>query len=162
MLKSLLGKSDATCALNKLVRMNLDSDAAYRKAAALVSDADIRTRFLEHAAQRAEFAAELSTKVAELGGQPATSGSLLNKVVIPLRLAFFKLTRADDAKLVASAEAAEDRSRDRYVKALQNQELDEPSRSILGRQMSGLRQSHAAMRELEIRLNQPAGVPEVP
>src|SRR5690606_12261966 len=101
-LKSLLGKSDARCALNELVALNKDSESAYRRASALVQDGRIKETFLRHADQRAEFARELADQVREMGGEPKLSGSMMAKVMVGAKLAFYSAASPEGTPVTTS------------------------------------------------------------
>ena len=150
MLKSLLGKkTDGTCVMNSLIQKNIDGERAYREAAELVTDNTVRDTFLMHAEQRAGYAAELATLVRSLGGEPARGSTSLAKVMIPLKMAWLKVTGAGTDRLVASAESGEDCAKNAYAKALEQDSLKGESRLVVERQMSGIQQSHARMKALK-------------
>lgn len=159
MLKKLFG-ADKSSGLNCLVKANKDGENAYRRAAELVSDDSVKETFLRHAQQRAGYAAELAAHSRALGAAPPGGGSLLAKVLLPLKMAWIRMVGADTARIVSWAEAGEDCAMKAYDRALKSSDLRGAARDAVERQMSGIRESHATMRRLEQKLAETGALPE--
>lgn len=151
MFKKLFGmKGNASCTLNCLIKSNKDGEKAYRAGAEIVKDAEVKQVFLGHAETRARNAADLAAEVRKLGDEPATGGTMLGKILIPLRMAWIKMMGGETSRLVSAAECGEDCARNSYAKALK-EELPIDARKLVEMQLGGIEESHDRIRAMERR-----------
>jgi uncharacterized protein (TIGR02284 family) len=149
MFKKLFGmKGNATCTLNSLIKANNDGAKAYRCAADIVKDDEFKQVFLGHAETRARFAADLSAEVRKMGGEPATGGTLLGRIVIPLRMMWARMMGDETKRMISCAESAEDCAKNKYHQALK-EELPEDAKRVLHMQAQGIEEAHDRIRNLE-------------
>jgi uncharacterized protein (TIGR02284 family) len=152
MLKNILG-ADKSNGLNCLIKANRDGAHAYRVAAEMLKDQDVKDTFLRHAEVRSGFANELSAQVERMGLEPPSGGSLMAKLMLPLKLAWIRMMGADTGRIVAAAEGAEDCAMKAYDTALKAEELKGDARELVKHQRAGIRDMHNAMRLLELRFS---------
>ncbi|HYD31604.1 MAG TPA: PA2169 family four-helix-bundle protein [Azospirillaceae bacterium] len=72
-----MDKSDIIESLNDLIQITEDSHDGYRRSAEDAKDSDIQSLFRDLSTQRESMVRELQDLVAQLGGQPTDSGTML-------------------------------------------------------------------------------------
>ena len=133
--------------LNDLIETCKDSEQGYRAAAEKVKDADTRSLFLNYARQRAEFALDLQSEVAKIGGEPPKSGSAAGKIYrvwVDLKTA---LTADHDHALLEEAERSEHAIVKNYREALSTN-LPGDLRLLVEKQYTVIEQTHQSIRAL--------------
>jgi len=139
--------SDIRSTLNDLIETCKDGEEGFRTAATKLKDSSIRTQFDQYANERARFASELQSQVAQIGGEPATSGSTsaaLHRGWIGLKSA---LTGESDHAILAEAERGEDVAVKNYRDAL-SKDLPSDIRSTIETQYRSVQQAHNTVRSL--------------
>ena len=136
--------------LNDLIEICKDSEQGYRTAAENVKAAQTRSLFLNYARQRAEFAGELETEVAQIGGEPATSGSpagAMHRVWVDLKSA---LLGNHDHAILEEAERSEDAIVKDYREALSKLSEEPPTglRGVVEKQYRVIESTHESVRSL--------------
>jgi uncharacterized protein (TIGR02284 family) len=66
--------------LNDLIRMNINSEKAYREAANLLDDPEIAQQFREYASVRHQFVMQLQEMMSVVGGQPAHDEKIVDSL----------------------------------------------------------------------------------
>ncbi|MGA2717285.1 MAG: PA2169 family four-helix-bundle protein [Bryobacteraceae bacterium] len=136
--------------LNDLIETCKDSEKGYRTAAENVKDPQTRSLFLNYARQRAEFASELQTEIAQIGGEPAKSGSpagAIHRVWVDLKSA---LVGNHDHAILEEAERSEDAIVKNYREALSKLSEDLPAdlRGVVEMQYRVIERTHGSVRSL--------------
>lgn len=157
MLKSLMGGHHP---LNCLVKANRDGEKAYRAAAAIAPDEQIKDEMIRRAEQRGKFADQLAAEVRESGAEPATGGSLLGKVLIPMKMAWLRVRGADRAVLATHAVKGEECALAAYSKAMKSGQLEGSAREIVQRQMSSIARSRDELKGIQEHAAPGEPVPE--
>ena len=135
-------------ALNTLVETCKDGEQGYRAAAGALRNPDLRRLFTMYAAERAQFAAELSSIIRQLGGEPEISGSVaaaLHRGWTNIRSA---VAGRSQRAVIAEAERAEDVAKQAYQHAL-GEDLPPDVRAIVDRQYARVREAHDRIRTME-------------
>jgi uncharacterized protein (TIGR02284 family) len=133
--------------LNDLIEICKDSEQGYRTAAEIVKDADTRSLFVNYARQRAEFARDLQIEGAQIGGEPAKSGTAagaIHRVWVDLKSA---LVADHDHAFLEEAERSEDAIGKNYREAL-SKDLPGNLRVTLEKQYVEIEQTHQSVRAL--------------
>ncbi len=138
---------DIRSTLNDLIETCKDSEEGYQIAAGKAQDADLRALFLNYSRQRAQFAAQLQSQVAAIGGEPARSGSVagaLHRGWVGLKSA---LSVEHDLAVLEEAERGEDATVKNYHHALAK-DLPSDIRTVVESQYAEIRQAHDNIRSL--------------
>ena len=134
--------------LNTLLETCRDGEKGFRNAAENVQNLKVKSRFIEFARERADFADELSQQVQRLGGTPASVGSASGAVHRGWMDVKGAVTSRDDSSLAAEAERGEDVAVSTYRHALA-QDLPSDIRSIVERQAARVKAVHDEVRAME-------------
>jgi len=153
---------DTIRTLNELIRVVHDGERGFAKCARHARSARLSRLFESRAGECAEFRAELSRLLQELGGVPdegRSVSSALYRRWVDLRVA---LNREDDAAVLEEGERGEDYALEAYRNAL-DEHLPETVRSLLLRQFERTMANHERIRRLRSLLSQraPATATEV-
>jgi uncharacterized protein (TIGR02284 family) len=135
--------------LNHLIETCKDAERGFRHVAGHASDPVLKSLFLDIAAQRAQFAADLLPHAQRLGGAHAhegTTAGALHRTWIDLRSA---ISRGDPAAAIHEAERGEHFSRDVYQDALGSM-LPPVAREVVEMQYAELRRTGERLRDLEL------------
>ena len=134
--------------LNDLIEINNDRIEGYEKAAKQTDETDLKTLFTEMSTQSRQLVADLKTKVAAAGEEPAEGTTVRGKVYrtwMDLKAVF----GGDDRKgILSSCEYGEDAAQKAYKEALSDDDLPADIRSIVAEQKSALRKSHDKIKAL--------------
>lgn len=133
--------------LNDLIETCKDSEEGYRAAVENIKDPQTRSIFLNYARQRAEFASELQSEVAKIGGEPARSGSsagALHRVWVDLKSA---VVGNHDHAILEEAERSEDAIVRNYRDAL-TKDLPSDLRGVVEEQYRIIERTHQSVRSL--------------
>jgi len=139
--------SDIRSTLNDLIQTLKDGEEGFRTSAESIKDVAARAQFQAFASQRAQFASELQSEVARIGGKPETSGSTsgaLHRGWIEMKSA---ITGKDDHAILAEAEKGEDAAVKNYREAL-SKDLPSDIRSTIERQYRDIQAAHQTVRSL--------------
>lgn len=134
--------------LNHLIETCKDAERGFRHVAEHVTDPATKSLFLDIAAQRARFVADLVPHAQRLGGANEADGTAvgaLHRTWIDLRSAIF---RNDRVAVVHEAERGEHFSRGVYRDALESM-LPPTARELVEAQYAELTKTAARLRELE-------------
>lgn len=134
--------------LNELIETLRDGQHGFKTAAEDVKAPDVAQLFQRYSAQRAEFVTELQTRVRALGADVEQTGSAtgaLHRGWINLKAA---LSSNEPHAVLEEAERGEDAAVEAYEKALDNQNLDLPTRDVISRQYREIQAAHDTVREL--------------
>lgn len=134
--------------LNDLTEILKDGEHGFRTAAKDVKAPELARIFERYATQRAEFASTLQAHVVSLGAKVEKSGSLtgdLHRGWINLKAA---LSSNEPHAVLVEAERGEDAAVEHYRKALDQGDLDQPTRDLLNRQYIDVKAAHDNVRSL--------------
>lgn len=134
--------------LNELITVLQDSQRGYKTAAENVKIPELTHIFARYAKQRAEFVIELQAHVNTLGEDAEKSGSVTGS--LPRGWINLKAALAINAPhaVLVEAEHSEDVTLSAYHKALDDSDLDESSREVIGLQYADVRAAHNHIRVL--------------
>ena len=141
-------EKQVTSVLNDLIETCKDGEQGFRTASEKAKDSSLKELFSEYAEQRAEYARELQSIVAELGDDPATTGhvsSTLHRGWINLKEA---LSKNEDKALIDECEAGEDAAVKNYRDAL-SKNLPEEISEVVQDQFAGVQEAHGVVRDLK-------------
>lgn len=137
--------------LNDLIRINNDRIVGYEKAIDELKEetTDLRPLFERYAQESREYARELSTEVARLGGTAAdgtTNSGKIYRVWMDLKAV---VAGKDRKAVLENCEFGEDAAQKAYDMALNTDETLEPSlRDLIVRQKTQLRVGHDEIKHL--------------
>jgi uncharacterized protein (TIGR02284 family) len=138
---------NAISILNNLIETCKDGELGFKTAAEGLKSAEIKTKFLEYARQRAEMVRELQTEVRRLGGDPEKSGSVAGSMHRGWLDIKSVVTGKDDHAIVAEAERGEDVAKSAYETALKDA-LPVTAQTIVQQQAAKVRQAHDHVRNI--------------
>jgi uncharacterized protein (TIGR02284 family) len=131
--------------LNDLIQINHDRVRGYEKAAEETnsSDADLRALFTDFANESRGYAAELSSLVKNLGGDPATDSTQRGKIYRAWMDMKAVITGSNRKAILGSCEYGEDAAQKQYERALEDSEnLPADIRQVVTDQKAKLRMGH--------------------
>ena len=131
--------------LNHLIEMCRDEALTLQYAMEHVRDPSVKTLFMELAADRAQFAADLLPHAQRLGGADAADGTTRGALRRRWMALKDTLMGADDTKIISQAEHAEDLARATYEPALDDM-LPPTARDLVERQWKEIRLAHERVR----------------
>ena len=134
--------------LRDLIATCRDSEEGFGKAAKGVHSENLRNRFSGIAAQRAEFAEELSARLKQLGDQPPESGHLSGIQHRGWRELEERSRSKGDTDLMVDCENGEDNTLRHYEQAL-TRDLPPPVRAMVERQRLAVQEALLELRNLE-------------
>jgi uncharacterized protein (TIGR02284 family) len=135
--------------LNDLIETTIDSAHGYEEAAENAKDPTLKTLFAERSRRRRELTRELQAEVRTFGGEPEDDQSLLGKAhnkFVDLKNA---ITGGDQKAVIDEVERGEDVIRDKYEKALRDEDLPPPAREVLSRAYETIRADHDEISRLK-------------
>jgi uncharacterized protein (TIGR02284 family) len=135
-------------ALNQLLEVCRDGEMGFASAAEHVQDAGTKWMFQEIARRRGQFADELKQEIRRLGGAPHEGGSLAGTVHRHWMDVKHALRGRNDAAIMAEAARGEETAVGAYANAVQAS-LPPPTRAIVERQQTDVRDTHDRVRALE-------------
>jgi uncharacterized protein (TIGR02284 family) len=106
--------------LNDLIETCRDGEKGFQTAAEHVRNPDLKQLFNQYSVQRAQFASELQSEVRQLGGSPATTGSVsgaFHRGWINIKSV---VTRGNDDAILAECQRGEDAAVGNYQRVLKN------------------------------------------
>ena len=140
----------AISVLNNLIETTRDGEKGFKTAAEGLTAPDIKHRFLQYSAERAQMTRELQAEVRRLGGDPELSGSVagaMHRGWLDIKSA---VTGKDDHAILAEAERGEDVAKNAYESAL-NESLPALTETLVLQQAAKVRQAHDDVRNLRER-----------
>ena len=139
--------NDIRSTLNDLIETLKDGEEGFRTSADNLKNAALRAQFQSFANQRSQFASELQSLVAGIGGKAETSGSTggaLHRGWIEMKSA---ITGNNDHAILAEAEKGEDAAVKNYREAL-SKDLPSDIRTVIERQYRDVQAAHQTVRAL--------------
>ncbi len=112
---------NAISVLNNLIETCKDGERGFKTAAEGLSNADIKSRFMQYSRERGQMSSELQAEVRRLGGDPEKSGSMagaLHRGWLDIKSV---VTGKDDHAIVAEAERGEDVAKSTYEGATEGE-----------------------------------------
>jgi uncharacterized protein (TIGR02284 family) len=128
--------------LNDLISITLDSADGYEKAAEETTAQDLKVLFSRRARERRQIVHDLQARVRALGGEPEDDGTILGKahrVFIGLKAS---VAGNDNKAVINEVERGEDQIKARYEKALNHENLSDPSREVVQRAYVSIKAGH--------------------
>jgi uncharacterized protein (TIGR02284 family) len=131
-------KDEIVDTLNDLIQITEDSHEGYRKSAEDADEQDLKSLFNDFSAQRGAMVRDLQKHVAEQGGAPEASGTILggaHRFFVDLKSS---VLGRDRAALLQEVERGENEAIRRYEQAL-DKELPTHLASVISQHLSRLR-----------------------
>lgn len=135
-------------ALNDLTEVLKDGQHGFETAAKDVKAPELAQIFQRYAQQRSEFASKLQSHVATLGADVEKSGSIagsMHRGWINLKSA---LSTNEPQAVLEEAERGEDAAVAAYRKALEQQDIDPATRTLIATQSTAVKAAHDHVRDL--------------
>ena len=142
-----MSNDDTIDTLNDLIEVSKDGEYGFRTSAEHARDAQLKALFTRRADECGQAARELMQHVAQLGGKAEDSGTTagaMHRGWVAVKAALSTYT---DLQILEEAERGEDKALATYRKALRD-DLAEPARSLVERQLEGVRRNHDQIRSL--------------
>ena len=142
-----MDRDDLIATLNELIETSKDGEEGFRAAADNVENAVLRAFFTEKAERCRQGAEQLQDLIRDMGGAPASSGSMagaVHRLWVNIR---GTLSGMDDASILAECERGEEAAAQTYREAL-NQPLPEDVRLIVDRHYSEIIANRDCVREM--------------
>jgi uncharacterized protein (TIGR02284 family) len=133
--------------LNKLIETCKDGEYGFRSCAEHVKSPDLKSIFLERAADCQRGASQLQGLVANLGGKPDTSSSATGTLHRGWVSVVGVLSGYSDKAMLDECERGEDAALERYREALK-QPLPPEIMSVVQTQYEGVKRNHDQIRTL--------------
>lgn len=134
--------------LNKLIETSKDGEYGFRTSAEYLKSADTRQLFLRRADECRDAAAELQALVTQLGGTAEDGGTAAGAVHRGWVSVKGTLAGYSDKTILEETERGEDVALDRYRNALESNALTPAVRTVIERQLEGVKRNHAQVRAL--------------
>ncbi len=138
---------DVIATLNHLIETCRDGERSFAHVAEHAKSAALRTLFSRRGDECALAAADLATCVRQLGGTPDSGGSAGGALLRGWSALRNSVAGSSDLALLEDCERTEDMALERYRRALEN-DLPEPERTLVMRQLEGVQRNHAEVRAL--------------
>jgi uncharacterized protein (TIGR02284 family) len=143
----MMDTQDVISTLNTLLVTTKDGEEGFRALAESVESPRLKTTFQTAALRCSEGAAELTTKIRGLGGDPSDSGSVGGAVHRVWTNVRSMVTGKDEHALLAEAERGQDAAKSAYQSAL-DQDLPADVRMLVQKQYQGVKENHDRVRQL--------------
>lgn len=147
-MKSELKDTDTIKTLNDLIEVLKDGEHGFKASAEDVKAPELAHTFERYAKQRAEFAAEVQSRVVTLGADEEESGSISGSVHRGWMNIKAALSTNEPHSVLEEAERGEDNAVIAYRKALEGTQLDHVSRDIVSRQFVEVKAAHDNVKQL--------------
>jgi uncharacterized protein (TIGR02284 family) len=128
--------------LNGLIKTTLDSMKGFKDAAEDAESTQFSTMFVDFARERSEVATALQAEVRRLGGDPEDDSGFLaaaHRSFMDLKAAF---TGKDDKAIIQEVERGEDYIKGKFQAALNDDDLDPSSRTVVERAFQSVKAGH--------------------
>jgi len=142
---------DIVDTLNDLIETCKDGEFGFESCAKHTQSSELRTLFLQRAAECRTAAAELQPYVVQYGGKPDHGGSAsgaLHRGWVAVR---GSLVGFSDQAMLDECERGEDAALARYRAALRDDDLPEPVKSVVARMQLGVQRNHDQIKMLRDR-----------
>ena len=142
-----MSNDDIVDTLNDLIETCKDGEFGFNACAKHTSSTELRSLFLQRAAECKTSAGELQPYVVQYGGKPDEGGSAsgaLHRGWVAVR---GSLVGFSDQAMLDECERGEDAAKARYHKALKD-ELPEPILALVQRQELGVQRNHDQIKAL--------------
>lgn len=139
--------SDTTAQLNRLIEVCLDGAKGYREAAENIDNNEYKRMFIDLAQQRNQFAVELQSLVAGMGGKPNADSSTraaFHRAMLDVKAA---LTGGGTKAVLEEVERGEDIAVDAYQEVA-NTTLPTLARDVVMRQYAAVKEAHDRVKAL--------------
>lgn len=134
--------------LNRLISHTLDSAENYRKAMGDVHSADLTLRFRIRCRERLATSSLLRDQVDAIGGDPQDDGTIRASVHRMLSNLYYVLHSGDWA-VVQEVDRQEEKLKERYDAALEDELLSAPSREAVLRAYESVREGRVELARLK-------------
>ena len=137
--------------LNSLVSTTLDSADGYLQAAKATKNLRFKTLFDRRALERKQLTGQLQTEIRNLGGVPATDGTILasaTRMFVNLK----NMVSDSDQTIVNVVESGEDSIKAKYESALKESCLSSPVKSVISSAYLIIKTGHDQMSNLKHEL----------
>lgn len=134
--------------LNDLIATAKDGEKGFSSAAEKAKEPSLKSLFSKYATQRAQYATDLQSFVAQLGGDAASSGHVsasLHRGWIGMKEA---LSKDEDKALIDECEAGEDAAVKAYKEAVAKI-LPPQVQTLVEKQFAGVQEAHGVIRDLK-------------
>lgn len=138
---------DTIDTLNDLIETCKDGEYGFRTSAEHVRSVELERVLSARAAECAQAASELQALVAQLGGKPEDSGSMVGAAHRGWVAVKGTLAGYSDHAVLESCERGEDSAMSSYRQAL-DEDLEPRVRTLVERQYEGVKRNHALVRLL--------------
>lgn len=138
----------STAILNDVLETLVDSADGYEKAAEVADRPAFKQLFERRAASRRAMVADVRNHIVELGGTPDDDGSILanmHRTFLSIRAAI----QDNDEAAIEAVDNGEEYLREKFEDALENDDLDISSRTILKKYQGELRADGRLIDQLE-------------
>ena len=142
-----MDRDDVIATLNDLIETSRDGEDGFRNCADNVKSPRLKIFFDEKAGRCREGAVQLQNLVREMGGDPASSGSLtgtMHRFWVNIR---GTITGMDDHAILDECERGEDAAMRSYEKALE-QDLPGDVRRVVENQYREVKMNHDRVKEM--------------
>jgi uncharacterized protein (TIGR02284 family) len=134
--------------LNTLIDTCKDGEYGFRTCADHVKSTDLKTVFLERAAECQRGASELQSIVARLGGKADTGSSVTGTLHRGWVSIVSVLRGHSDQAMLDECERGEDAALERYRAALKDDALPADAMALVQKQYEGVKRNHDQIRNL--------------
>lgn len=134
--------------LNALIEVLKDGEHGYQTAAEEVKAPELARIFGRYAKQRTEFASELQARVLALGADVEKHGSVIGSVHRGWINLKSVLSSNEPLAVLNEAERGEDAAVEAYREALEEADLDQPTKYIVSRQSTEVKAAHDNIKSL--------------
>jgi uncharacterized protein (TIGR02284 family) len=142
-----MSTDDTIDTLNSLIEVSKDGEYGFRTSAEHARDPQLKALFGKRADECAQAARELAQHVVKLGGEPEDDGTTAGAMHRGWVAVKSSLSTYTDLQILEDTEKGEDRALASYEDAV-NEDLPEPARSVVERQLEGVRRNHEQVRSL--------------
>lgn len=146
-----MASNDIVDTLNDLIETCKDGEFGFTTCAKHVKSEELRSVFLQRAAECQAAATELAPYVVEYGGEPQSGGSASGALHRGWTAVRGSLLGATDRAMLEECERGEDHALASYRKALKDETLAAPVRSVIERQAQGAQRNHDQIKLLRDR-----------
>ena len=134
--------------LNDLIETCKDGQQGFKTSAERVTSASLRQTLEQRAQDCASAASELQALVVQHGGKPEQDGSITGAMHRGWVKLVGAVTGSDDHAILNECERGEDAALASYRKAMKEEGLPEPVRTVIARQQQGAQRNHDQIKAL--------------
>lgn len=141
-------KEKEVAVLNSLIEYNNDRVAGYQKAADESEQGDLKALFNKFSTQSHKFSQELTSRVNQIGGDPASGTTNSGKVYRAWMDVKAAMTGKDRKAILSSCEFGEDVALKSYEDVLEGDDITAESRLLIAEHMRQIRSAHDEIKAL--------------